>query len=359
MAQANTSIIVCFTRRLRYIGRQRYCCPHEYLVERPASRFSRSDRCARLHGCGILLAIGIGANTAIFSILDGLLLHPLPYADAERLVILEQLSWPQHRGRLVFDRPILRHQKRSSRLRATRHRHRRELQPYWLRRTRTRWDHPSVVKSALVLGQHAALGRTFVPDEDGPGRNATAILSYGTWARRFGSDPRLLGKRSFSTACRMRSWVSCRARFPYLAKLCPRSTAPSRPRSCCRFRCQPARRRIATMKTTTSSASSSRVFPYSRLRPRWIPSPRSLRHQYPEVYPPNGGLTFSIVPLLEQVIGNVRHTLYLLLGAVGFVLLIACVNLANLQLSRGVARQKKWQCEVRLARPDCGSFASC
>ncbi len=66
-----------------------------------------------------------------------------------------------------------------------------------------------------------------------------------------------------------------------------------------------------------------------------------LRHDYPEVYPPNGGLTFSIVPLLEQVVGNVRHTLYLLLGAVGFVLLIACVNLANLQLSRAVARQKE------------------
>jgi predicted permease len=66
-----------------------------------------------------------------------------------------------------------------------------------------------------------------------------------------------------------------------------------------------------------------------------------LRKQFPEVYPPNGGLTFGIVPLLEQVVGNVRRTLYLLLGAVAFVLVIACMNLANLQMSRGIARQKE------------------
>jgi len=66
-----------------------------------------------------------------------------------------------------------------------------------------------------------------------------------------------------------------------------------------------------------------------------------LRHDYPDVYPPNGGLTFGVVPLLEQVVGDARYSLFVLLGAVGFVLLIACANVANLQLSRAVSRQKE------------------
>ncbi len=192
-----------------------------------------------------------------------------------------------------------------------------------------------------MLGQRAALGRLFVPDEDLPGRTATAVLSYGTWARRFGSDPGVLGKkiilngvpyeivgvmpRSFSLPREVMPTLDGAEQAEILLPLpLPAKAAQNRDREDYNI--------MGKLKPGVSVQQAQAEMDTITAR---------LRHDFPEVYPPNGGLTFGIVPLLEQVVGNVRRTLYLLLGAVGFVLLIACVNLANLQLSRGVARQKE------------------
>src|ERR1700761_9507368 len=140
------------------------------------------------------LAIGIGANTAIFSFVDGLLLHPLPYADAERLVIL----WNRSPGLNITEDWFS------------------TAQYFDIRNGHHGFDQVAIaigdnynltgrgepervgtirVSSSLLpmLGQHAALGRLFVPDEDLPGQTATALLSYGTWTRLYGSDPGVLG----------------------------------------------------------------------------------------------------------------------------------------------------------------------
>ena len=288
------------------------------------------------------LAIGIGANTAIFSIVDGLLLRPLPYKDAGRLVIL----WNRSPGLNILEDWFS------------------TAQYFDIKNGHRGFEQVAIaiggnynltgsgepervgtirVSSSLlsILGQRAALGRLFVPDEDLPGRTATAVLSYGTWARRFGSDPGILGKKIMLNGVT----YEIVGVMPRLFSL-PREVMPTLdgaeqaeillplplPANAAQNRDHEDYNILGKLKPGVSVEQAQAEMDTITAR---------LRQEFPEVYPPNGGLTFGIVPLLEQVVGNVRRTLYLLLGAVGFVLLIACVNLANLQLSRAVARQKE------------------
>ncbi len=288
------------------------------------------------------LAIGIGANTAVFSIVDALLLHPLPYADAERLVIL----WNRSPGLDITEDWFSTAQYFD--IKNGHHGFEQVAIAIGGNYNLTSWGEPERVGTIRVsssllslLGQRAALGRLFVPDEDQPGRTATAVLSYGTWARRFGSDRGVLGKkiilnglpyeivgvmpRSFSLPREVMPTVDGAEQAEILLPLpLPANAAQNRDHEDYNI--------LGKLKPGVSVEQAQAEMNTITAR---------LRHEFPEVYPPNGGLAFGIVPLLEQVVGNVRRTLYLLLGAVGFVLLIACVNLANLQLSRAIAREKE------------------
>jgi predicted permease len=288
------------------------------------------------------LAIGIGANTAIFSIVDGLLLRALPYKDAERLVIL----WNRSPGLNITEDWFSTAQYFD--IKNGHHGFEQLAIAIGDNYNLTGRGEPERVGTIRVsssllpmLGQRAALGRLFLPDEDLPDRTATAILSYGTWARRFGSDPGVLGKkvilngvpyeivgvlsRSFSLPREVMPTLDGAEQAEILLPLPLPAGAPQN-------RDHEDYNILGKLKPGVSVQQAQAEMDTITAR---------LRHNYPEVYPPNGGLAFGIVPLLEQVVGNVRRTLYLLLGAVGFVLLIACVNLANLQLSRAVARQKE------------------
>jgi putative ABC transport system permease protein len=288
------------------------------------------------------LAIGIGANTAIFSIVDGLLLHPLPYKDTERLVIL----WNRSPGLDITEDWFSTAQYFD--IKNGHHGFEQVAIAIGGNYNLTGWGDPERVGAIRVssnllpmLGQQAALGRLFVADEDLPDRTATAVLSYGTWARRFGSDPGVLGKKIMLNG------------VPYeIVGVMPRSF--SLPREVMPTLDGAEQAEILLPLPLPANAAQNRDHEDYNLLGKLKPGvsvqqaqaemdiiTARLRHDFPEVYPPNGGLTFGIVPLLEQVVGNVRRTLYLLLGAVGFVLLIACVNVANLQLSRAVARQKE------------------
>src|SRR3984885_12992986 len=142
------------------------------------------------------LAIGIGANTAIFSIVDGLLLRPLPYANAQRLVLL----WNSSPGLDITQDWFSTAQYFD--IKNGHHGFEQLAIAIGGNYNLTGSGEPDRVGTIRVsssllpmLGQRPALGRLFVPDEDLPGRTPTAVLSYGTWSRRFGSNPGVLGSK--------------------------------------------------------------------------------------------------------------------------------------------------------------------
>jgi predicted permease len=288
------------------------------------------------------LAIGIGANTAIFSITSALLLRPLPYQDSDRLVIMwntspglgitrDWFSTAQYfdikNGHHGFEQVAiaiggsynLTGDGDPERVGVTRVSN--ELLP--------------------MFGAKAYQGRLFTQEDDKTGSPNVAILTYGMWARRYGSDPKMVGRQIIINShpyevvgVLPRSFTLPREVLPTLE-----GTSQSDVLIPMRYAPNPAEDR--GHEDYNIVGKLRRGVSLEQVRAEMETITARLRQAHPEVYPPNGRLTFIVLPLLEQVVGNVRHTLWLLLAAVGCVLLIACANVANLMLSRALARQRE------------------
>ena len=286
----------------------------------------------------LTVALGVGANTTIFSLLNTVMFRPLPYPDPDRLAALfrtspQSQSWPhsvanfldQRQQNTVFER----------------------LAAFtWQRFNLAEAGEPAESLRGIAatadffpaLGASAALGRTFTAEEDQPGRDQVIVLSHSFWVRRFAADPNIIGRRLRINGEKVAVIGVMPAAVEY-----PQLWGPL-----------DAWRPLTFSPDQRQDRRNNWLQALGRLKPGVsVPAAnaamRSLASRLEQTYPEaNAHNNLRVAPLRESIGDRAsRRFAWLLLGLTGFVLLIACVNLANLQLARAASRSR--ELAVRLA----------
>ena len=276
------------------------------------------------------LALGIGATTAVFSIVNGVLLKPLPYRDPATLVMVSSLS--RDGKPFPMSTPdFIDYRKEAKSFTA--------MAVYGSQNMN--FTGTGVAASRLsvgtvgapffdILGIPAELGRTFAPGESDAGAPRTIVLADRVWRGRFASDPRIIGQAISLDG----------EKFTVIGVAPPEATFPRRAEAWI------ARREDAEFTDQRSRGAHS-LFAIARVAPGVTLEranselgaiAKRLESEYPNS---NTGFSAGAEPLQQRIIGNVRPALYTMLGAVAFVLLIACANVANLLLVRAATRESE------------------
>jgi putative ABC transport system permease protein len=275
----------------------------------------------------VTLALGIGATTVIFSVVNAVLLRPLPFPDSERLMKIEDRhsGWANTEFTYANFADLAKNTRTLEKLAAYRP---------WLF-TLSQDAEPENVDGYLVsaeffnvLGTPALLGRTFLPEEDRAGNGNVVVLSYGLWKRRFGADPQVLGKTTKvnGTPSRIVGVMPADFRFPEDAGLWMPLALEN----------WLLTNRRAHLYIIIARLKSGVSLEQARTETRALAAAIDAQNKGEDpdwtAYP---------APFQERLVASVRLPILLLFGAVGFVLLIACANVANLLLVRAAGRTKE------------------
>jgi putative ABC transport system permease protein len=287
----------------------------------------------------LTLGLGIGANTAIFSVLNGVLLKPLPYANGDRLVLIKHqtpLARQQNFGVSITELYDYRRQLASFDGIVEFHQMSFDL----LRR-----GEPDRVATGVVspnffdaLGIKPILGRTFIDTDDDEGADAVLVLGHAYWRGKFGGDPGIIGQ-VFEMNDRPHTVVGVLPSVPHY----PNEVDVYMPTSACPFRAQ-----AETRVTTNRRPFIVQVF--GLLKPGASPETAAtevatvgerFKRDFPEDYRATTGFQARTASLLDELTVGARQLLFILLGATGLILLIACANVANLTLARMLRRDRE------------------